>query len=497
MKTRIRSRYIVGYDNDKRDHVVHLDAGLVYEGDEVVFVGSGYGGAVDRELDFGNSLVMPGFVDLNAAVDFEDSDLFLDARGDGSHALGRQWSEAYYRNGPRDLSDPEEEGRKYLYGLCRLALCGTTTILPVTGLLHRAWAESRAEFERLAAIVSRLGLRAYLGPSFRDGVNIVTAGGERETRWDEEAGMRGLADNVGFIGSLGSDPLIRGALVPSTIETCSEMLLRDTAAWAERLDVPVRLHATQSAWEFAEIGKRFGKTPIRHLADLGLLDRRLLLPHALYFTGHPGPCGEGDDIDLLAASGATVLHCPQVISRHGGALESFRRFLDRGIRVAVATDCCPPDMILNMRTALLAARVVDRDGLAATAADVFRAATLAGADALGRPDLGRLAPGTKADMAVVDLGGFHVNAVDDPIRALVLSAGGRDVTDVFVGGRDVVRNRAIAGIDFGELRRWGDGYFQKLKRSYRERDYLGRPTETFFEPAFPMRPNASPAVAGE
>lgn len=488
MKTRIRSRYIVGYDGKARDHVLYRDAELVYEGDAVTFVGYGHEGPVDRELDFGNSIVTPGFIDLNATADLEASDLFLDSKGDADVALGCNWSERYFRDNRHELSDPDEEDRKYLYALCRLVSCGTTTALPVTGLLHRKWAEGRAEFERLAAIASKLGIRTYLGPSYRDGVNVTTDAGVKETRWVPEEGKRGLAENVDFIRGLGKDPLIKGVLIPSTIETCGEALLRETAAWAEKLNVPVRLHATQSYWEFQAIRQRFGKTPIRYMHALGLLNHRLLLPHAIYLNGYSGAdCGAGDDLDLLAASGATVLHCPNVIARNGMAMESFRRFRERGIRVALATDCNPADMILNMNIALLMGRIVDRDACAVTAADVFRAATLAGADALGRDDLGRLCPGSRADIAVVGLDGFHINAVDDPIRAMVLSAGGRDVTDVIVNGRDVLRNRRLPGVDCGGLRDWAEGYFGKLKLSYCERDYLRRPPESFFAPVFPVR----------
>lgn len=488
MRTLITARYIVAYSSATRDHQLLRDAQLVYEGDSVVFVGRGYAGGVDRTLDFGDSLVSPGFVDLNAAADLEASDLSLDAAvgADPTLSPGLAWSEAYFRSGPRDLSDPDEEDTKYRYMLAKLLACGTTTILPVTGLLHRRWAEGRAEFERLAGMASEMGLRTYLGPSYRDGVNLIAADGTKATHWDEEAGRRGLAEAVEFIKGLGHDPLIRGALIPSTIETCSDGLLRATRRAAEELDVPVRLHATQSRWEYEAIGQRYGKTPVAYLRELGLLNRHFLLPHALHLRRDSAGEGSGeDDPALLAASGATVLHCPEVVLRHGECLDSFRKFRERGIRVALATDCLPPDMILNMRMALLGGRLVEGDAGAVSTADVFRAATLAGADALGRPDLGRLCPGAKADIAVIGLESFHLNAVDDPIRAVVLSSGGRDVTDVIVNGRDALRSGRIPGFDSAGMRRWAEGYFQKLKRSCTGRDYLGRTPGRLFPPVFP------------
>ncbi|MCC8166233.1 MAG: amidohydrolase family protein [Planctomycetes bacterium] len=488
MKTRIRARYIIGYDAAAGDHVVYTDAELVYSDDTVVHVGYDYPGPVDRELSFPRSIVSPGFIDLNATADLEASDLFLDTKGDSDLALGTNWSEAYFTTGRHDLSDPDEEMRKYHYALCKLVSCGTTTILPVTGLLFRKWAEGRDEFEQLAAVASRLGVRTWLGPSYRDGVNVTTNAGVKETWWQADEGRRGLVENVAFIQGLGSDPLIRGVLVPSTIETCSADLLAATREWAERLAVPVRLHATQSWWEFQAIRERFGKTPIGHLHSLGLLNRQLLLPHAIYVNGYSGAdCGAGDDLDVLAASGATVLHCPNVIARGGTVMESFGRYRSRGIRVAIATDCNPPDMLENMYLALLMGRTADRDAAAVTTRDVFRAATLVGADALGRDDLGRLCPGARADITVVDLGAFRINAVDDPLRAMVLSARRSDVTDVIINGRDVVRDGIIPGVEYDELRDWAEGYFRRLKMSYSERDYRQRPPETFFSAVFPVR----------
>ncbi len=485
MRTRITARYIVGYDPALGDHRLWRDAELVYEGDSVVFVGRGYSGLVDRELACGNSLVSPGFIDLNAAADLETSDLSLDAaaEADPTLSLGLAWSEAYYRAGPRELSDPEEESRKYHYMLAKLLASGTTTILPVTGLLARRWAEGREEFEGLAGMASDLGIRTYLGPSFRDGVNVVAANGVKQTCWNAEAGRRGLAEAVAFVKGLGRDPLIRGALIPSTIETCSRDLLRATREAAAELEVPVRLHATQSRWEYDEIRRRCGRSPVEELVGLGLLNRRFLLPHALYLDRADGE-GAEDDLDRLAASGATVLHCPEVVLRHGGCLDSFRKFRRRGIRLALASDCLPPDMILNMRMALLAGRLTERDAGAVTTADVFRAATTAGADALGRPDLGRLSPGAKADITVISLENFHLNPVDDPVRTVVLSSGARDVTDVIVNGRDVLRAGRIPGFDQNEMREWAEGYFRKLKCSYGGRDYLGRRPETLFPPVF-------------
>src|SRR5262249_41698738 len=147
-----------------------------------------------------------------------------------------------------------------------------------------------------------------------------------------------------------------------------------------------------------------------------------------------------DELRLLADSGTTVIHCPLTSIRHGHILESFDRYREAGVNVALGTDTFPPDMIRVMDYGSNLAKLAQRDQSAGTAAGFFRAATLGGASALGRSDLGRLAPGAKADMIVVDLSPLRTGPIDDPIRTMLYNAGGHQVRTVIVDGNVVVRD---------------------------------------------------------
>lgn len=496
MKTKLKARFVIGYDPKQRDHVYWKNGQVVFEGDRVLSVGPADDTPADVVKDYGLSLIAPGFVDLNALADIDTSVIDFDQKAGERYRLNRQWSQRYVKEGPRDVFSAGETLRGGMYSLVQHIRRGTTTVAPVTGLLHRGWAEGRKEFEGLAQIARELGLRTYLGPSFRSGVNVVTPEGKVTTHWDEEAGKKGLAESTAFLRDLkagGKDSLIQGLLVPSTIETCSPELLLATAAAAAELDLPVRLHATQSMQEFCLIRERYHRTPVEQLEALGLLNRRLLLPHCLYITGISRPgCGEGDDLGRIAASGAAVLHCPFVLAESGTALITFQKLRERGIPIALATDCYPPDMIRNMYVGIVMCLV---QGDTATTADLYRAATLAGAEALGREDLGRLCPGSKADIAVFDLDSFHLGQIDDPLRTLVLNGSGTDAIDVFIDGRQVMENRRIPGVDLGELHHWSQGYFGTLKASYAKRAYERLTPEELFPPAFPIQ-NEAMAQAG-
>ncbi|MEZ4614032.1 MAG: amidohydrolase family protein [Caldilineaceae bacterium] len=129
-------------------------------------------------------------------------------------------------------------------------------------------------------------------------------------------------------------------------------------------------------------------------------------------------------------------------------------------------------------------KLLTGDKSAGSAADYFRAATLGGAQALGRADLGRLAPGAKADLVIIDLGKLRTGPIDDPIRTLLMNAGGADVQTVIINGRTVMANGVIPGVDVAAMKARGQIYFDKLKAAYPERDYQQRAVDTLFPPSF-------------
>ena len=123
-------------------------------------------------------------------------------------------------------------------------------------------------------------------------------------------------------------------------------------------------------------------------------------------------------------------------------MESFSRFRKQGIPIGLGTDTFPPDMVENMRIGINLCRIAEQDAGACSSADFYNAATIGGADALGRPDLGRLAPGAKADMTLFDLSGFHLGQLIDPIQTMMLSGTGRDFKTSIINGRVVMQGPA-------------------------------------------------------
>ncbi|MCS7002967.1 MAG: amidohydrolase family protein, partial [Dehalococcoidia bacterium] len=229
-------------------------------------------------------------------------------------------------------------------------------------------------------------------------------------------------------------------------------LLRETKAVARSLGLSMQMHASQSLVELHEMLRRTGTTTIQHFATIDFLGPDLILAHCPFITGHPMTGLSGDtDLTLLARHGVHVCHNPTTIFRRGHLLRSFSRYLDAGVNIALGTDHFPRDMIHEMRLAALMGKVVEGGPDRPNSMDVFNAATIGGADALGRPDLGRLYPGARADLLVVDLHRIGAAPLRDPIQDLVLCGAPTDIKLVMIDGRVVCRDGVVPGIDEEQL----------------------------------------------
>lgn len=260
--------------------------------------------------------------------------------------------------------------------------------------------------------------------------------------------------------------------------------MRQTKAAAELLDCLIRLHCLQGETEARFLQQWHGKTAIQLLVDIDLLSPKVLIPHAITLNKERPDPQALSELEILANSGASVIHCPLVFARAGQALDSFRRYQEAGINLAMGSDTFPPDMIRVMETGLLAGNLAEGKQDAHQAADMFRAATLGGAKALGRDDLGRLAAGAKADIVVIDLSDYRLGPIDDPIRTLVMMGNGRNIRDVIVDGRTIVKAGQIRGLDVADMRQQAQAYFKKMRAAYPQRDYQGRSEESLFPPSF-------------
>jgi cytosine/adenosine deaminase-related metal-dependent hydrolase len=172
----------------------------------------------------------------------------------------------------------------------------------------------------------------------------------------------------------------------------------------------------------------------------------------VFTTAHAWPRYPfGDDLRVLAQTGATVGHCPYKYAKMAMTLQSFQRYLEAGVNLAIGTDTYPMDIVAELRLASMLAKVTDGNYQAGLPRDVFNAATLGGCKFLGRTDLGRLAPGAKADVLLINLDHLGAPVYVDPIKALVEGATGRDVDSVIVDGKVLVQGGRLTRVDEAEV----------------------------------------------
>jgi cytosine/adenosine deaminase-related metal-dependent hydrolase len=235
--------------------------------------------------------------------------------------------------------------------------------------------------------------------------------------------------------------------------------------------------------------RRHGKTPIQWAAELDLLGPGAILGHALFLDTHSWVrWWTRRDLDLLAAGGCAVAHCPTPFARYGQMMENFGDYRRAGVAMGLGTDCSPHNLVEEMRKAAVLARIAARDIKTVSTADLFHAATVGGAAALLRDDLGRLAPGMKADLVLLDLACPQMQPARDPLRAFVYHAADRAVRDVFVDGVQVVAGGRCTTLDQPAAGARLRAAQQRMERAAPGRDYLGRSADEITPLSLPLSP---------
>jgi 5-methylthioadenosine/S-adenosylhomocysteine deaminase len=471
MITLIKGSWVVGYDGEK--HRLITDGDVAYENDRVIYVGKNYKGTPDHVIDANGKLVSPGFINIHAVTSICITHFRIDGVKQGD-SMANKATMMSNLSSPINHLDGEDLKTSAKFSIVELLKGGATTIGEITAFGTTGFQPPLEQPEEFVKISSELGLRSYISHPYTDMKKFRNNKGETEYYHDPTAGFKALDDAVKFVDRHEGthDDLIRTMLFPYMYDACSEDLLKATREKADELDIPVHMHAAQYPAEYYETLRRYGKTPVHHLHDIGFLSDKTILTHLLFTSLNPQsqtpgmPLRDMRDIRMLAEKGATLGHTPLVWARIGLGLHSYAKFKEAGVNIGIGTDAWPMDMIMEMRSAVTTAKLMEGSRTAVTAADVFNASTLGGAKALGRDELGMLAPGAKADIILVNLRGFHTALVDDPIKSMVYFGNQNDVDTVIVDGKTVVENGKVPGVDLEKLVEEANAVNQRWKARY-------------------------------
>ena len=424
--------WIVAWDEDRQQHGYLRGADLVFSGNTIVFVGHSWEGVAQTIIDGSGLMVMPGLVDVHSHASIEP--FFRGLRED--HGVPQMWMSGLYERSQayRPEADVRNAGKTIAY--CELLTTGTTTVVDLS-----------APDEGWVDLAAASGLRVVLGPNFASARWCLTDEWKLGYQWNVAGGEAGLDNALALIteAKAHTSGRLSGIMSPAQIDTCTPELLQRSHAAAIEREMPFTVHCAQGVNEFNEIVHRTGLTPIQWANGLGILGRSTILGHAIFTDEHSWlNWHTRRDKLILADSGTNVAHCPTPFARYGQMLESLGGYEAAGINVGLGTDVAPHNLIEELRLAAILARVSCRDITSVNTASVFHAATIGGAKALGRSDIGLLREGAKADFVLVDLQGPFMRPARDPLRSLVFGAADRAITSVYVDGLKVVEGgRAV------------------------------------------------------
>jgi 5-methylthioadenosine/S-adenosylhomocysteine deaminase len=217
---------------------------------------------------------------------------------------------------------------------------------------------------------------------------------------------------------------------------------------ADELDIGIHMHVHETVEEIRTAVELSGARPLARLQELGLVSPALMAVHMTQLAP--------EEIHSYADSGGHIVHCPESNMKLASGFCPVAELAGAGVNIALGTDGPASnndlDMIGEMRTAALLGKLVSGDASALPAHEVLRMATLNGALALGLGEqTGSLTPGKWADMAAIDLDTIETQPLYDPVSQLVYACGRDQVTDVWVAGQHLLKERQLTTLDINEI----------------------------------------------
>ena len=284
-----------------------------------------------------------------------------------------------------------------------------------------------------ARVAAHSGMRACVGLIVIDFPTV----------WAQDADeyiSKGLAVHDRFRG----DPLIHTLFAPHAPYTVSDEPLEHIRVLADELDIGIHMHVHETRDEIDRALETSGKRPLQRLHELGLVSPSLVAVHMTQLTAA--------EVGEFAAAGAHVVHCPESNMKLASGFCPVTTLTDAGINIALGTDGSASnndlDMLGEMRSAALLGKATSNDASAVPAHTALRMATLNGARALGLAgETGSLSPGKWADITAVCLDTIESQPLYDPVSQLVYACGREQVTDVWVAGQHLLKERQLTTLD--------------------------------------------------
>lgn len=407
---------------DAAGTVIH-GGGIVVDKGRIAQVGSNAELAplaerASRVIDASGQILMPGIVNTHCHA--ADS-LF---RGLVENLPLEPWLQTVWK-AEGAILNPETSRLGSVLGFAELLLTGVTTVMDMFWYPFATVEAARA-----------VGLRVSTGGIFFDPAGVTALSIDKR-----------VAEAERFFAAFADADDVFAAAMPHGAYTVSPDNLKAAKAVAHRCGGLFCTHCAETRAEQADIQTRYGRSVVRHLDHLGLLDERTVLAHCVHL--------DDEELDILARTGAHVAHNPMSNMKLASGFARVPDMLERGINVSLGTDGALSGNDLDMWMALRLAATLHKGytGRAdiVTTRQAMDMLTRNGAQALGALDrIGSLEAGKFADMVLVDVKRVHAVPMFDPLTHLVYSANKSDVRHVFLAGEQVVRDGALTRLDIAE-----------------------------------------------
>ncbi len=302
-----------------------------------------------------------------------------------------------------------------------------------------------------AEAVKKVGMRAVLGAGVLDFPTPAASTPDEHLERAEE-----------FIKRWKDDPLVVPSIAPHAPYTCSPETYKRCIELAEKYDVPVHTHLSETRWEVEEIKKRYGKSPVEHLNSYDLLTDRMLAAHCVWL--------DEKEIELMAEKGVSVSHCIESNLKLASGIAPVVKMLKAGVKVTFGTDGAASNNDLNilseMSTAAKLHKAVSGDPTALSARVALLMATRWGAEALGLGDVtGSIEVGKSADMVILDLEKIHLVPIYDIYSHIAYSLNSSDVHTVVINGEVILKDYKFVRVDAEEVMKNALKWQERIKNN--------------------------------
>ena len=405
------------------------DTNIYISGDKIIYIGEIREDIeVEREIDGKNKIAMPGLINAHTHIGMSLLRNFADDMPLHDWLTKKIWPTEANLTG-------EDVYWGSLLSMVEMIESGTT-----------AFCDMYFFMDEVAEALEKSGMRGVLTRG------LIEEQGQSQNKLDETRKLFNDWDGK-------ADGRIKVMVAPHAPYTCSPDYLKETLKLARDLNTGIHIHLAETEKELNDSLNEYGKTPIQHVADLGLLDIHAIGAHCVHIND--------DDIEIIKEKGLFPVNNPSSNLKLASGFSPIDKMLRRGIPVALGTDGSSSNNNLNMFEEIHLASIINKavtgDAVAVPAIKALEMATINGAKALGwGEEIGSIEVGKKADLILIDTDKPHLYPHHDQISSLAYSVQGSDVDTVIVDGRILMENRIIKTLDVEKIKYMAEKHAKDL-----------------------------------